>query len=469
MLFSSYTFLICFLPVLIVIYYLVPKSWRNYLLLCASLIFYAWGGVKYLFVMLLSIFINYICGILVSKAKQETTSRTVLILSVILNLSLLGYYKYTDFVIGNINAALGTDLPLKNILLPIGISFYTFQGMSYVFDVHRKRGKVLLNPLKLALYISLFPQLIAGPIVRYETIAGQIDERSVDPEDLNKGIYRFMIGLSKKVLLSNTIGELATQCFSMDHSSLTLVSSWVGALAFTLQIYFDFSGYSDMAIGLGRIFGFRFNENFNYPYISLGITDFWRRWHISLSTWFRDYVYIPLGGNRKGKFRQYINILIVWILTGLWHGASWNFVVWGLYYAVLLIIEKIIRDRISFSIPLFLHRVYTIILVMIGWVLFESPTLTDALSYIKKMFDFTYRSNIWGKQLLHYGQEYGLFLALGCIFCFPVYQAVSVFLEKKVNKHALAIIRVVFMVLLFSICLMRLIVSSYNPFIYFRF
>ncbi len=299
MLFSSYSFCIIFLPLLVVIYYIIPEKWRNYLLLLVSLFFYAWGGPKYLLVMLLSIGVNYGAGLLLDRFRDLSVCRKwIIAAAIVLNLGLLGYYKYTDFMIGNVNAVFHTEIPLRQIILPIGISFYTFQGLSYVFDIGRNKGKVLKNPLKLALYLSFFPQLIAGPIVRYETIATQIDHRVVDIEKINAGIFRFVVGLSKKVILANFIGELATYCFSMEPAQLTWVMAWTGAVAYTLQIYYDFSGYSDMAIGLGAIFGFSFPENYNYPYIADSITDFWRRWHISLSTWFRDYVYIPLGGNR---------------------------------------------------------------------------------------------------------------------------------------------------------------------------
>ena len=470
MLFSSYTFVIIFLPLLIIAYYLIPAKWRNSLLLVASLVFYAWGGPAYLLVMLTSIFINYVSGLAVDAfSGRPSAVRWVTAASVTLNLLLLGYYKYTDFLIENINAITGTSILLRNIVLPIGISFYTFQGMSYVFDIGRGRGKVLKNPLKLALYISLFPQLIAGPIVRYETIASQLDARSVDNTKLNDGIYRFVIGLSKKVLLANFIGEFADISFSSGTDSLTLVSSWAGILAYTLQIYFDFSGYSDMAIGLGEVFGFSFPENFAHPYCAQSITDFWRRWHISLGTWFRDYVYIPLGGNRKGVYRQFFNIIIVWFLTGLWHGASWNFVVWGLYYAVLLILEKTLLSRIKDRIPSPVRHIYTFVLVMIGWLIFNSASLDYTMSYIGKMFDFSYKRSIWASELVHICREYGVVLLAGCFFSTPAAKNLFGIIEKKVSASAYEIMRSVVMTILFFACIMRLVVGSYNPFIYFRF
>ncbi len=472
MLFSSYSFSIIFLPVLVMVYYVIPEKWRNYILLLASLFFYAWGGPKYLFVMLLSIGINYLSGLLLDRYRDSTTTRKIITaLAVIGNLSLLGYYKYTDFIIENVNSITGATIPLRHILLPIGISFYTFQGLSYVLDIGRNKGKVLKNPLKLALYISFFPQLIAGPIVRYETIATQIDHRIYDKAKVNEGVFRFVLGLSKKVLLANMIGELATWCFSINTKDLTWVSAWTGAIAYTLQIYYDFSGYSDMAIGLGAIFGFSFPENFNYPYIADSITDFWRRWHISLSTWFRDYVYIPLGGNRKGIARQYFNIAVVWLLTGLWHGASWNFVAWGGYYALLLMAEKFVVSKAKFKSRIItpVKHIYTLVAITVGWVIFESATLTDAVGYVGKMFNFSFRSSAWGSQINHIWHEYGLILVIGCIFSAPVIRAVGRFIQDRLSSRSKEILKSIVMIVLFLVCFMRLVVSSYNPFIYFRF
>ena len=491
MLFSSYSFTILFLPLLIVVYYLIPVSWRNYALLAASLFFYAWGGPRHLPVMITSIAINYVCGLLIDRYREnDTLRRASAVIATILNLALLGYYKYSDFIIGNYNAITGSDVALRHILLPIGISFYTFQGLSYVLDIGRGKGNVLKNPLKLALYISLFPQLIAGPIVRYETIASQIDNRSVDISQINQGIYRFVIGLAKKVLLANFIGEYASYSFSLDPSDLTVVTAWTGALAYTLQIYYDFSGYSDMAIGLGAVFGFTFPENFRYPYISGSVTEFWRRWHISLSTWFRDYVYIPLGGNRKGKGRRYLNILVVWCLTGLWHGASWNFVVWGLYYALILMVEKTARSlfdnyrathseccfsgnsilrNVSHMLASIIGHTYTFITVMIGWIIFEMSTLSGAIGFVSQMFDISYKREIWGIQLYHVLCEYGIVLTAGCLFCAPIYGIISSRIKAVLPEKSIEVIKDVIMVLLFLLCFVRLVVSSYNPFIYFRF
>lgn len=552
MLFSSYSFLFCFLPLLVVLYFIFPERFRNYLLLAASLGFYAWGGPKYLLIMLLSILINYCGGLAVARFMEKTedaksgevvaaspkesvgNSRILTLITavvVLLNLGLLGYYKYTDFFLNNINSLCGLDIPLKGIVMPIGISFYTFQGMSYVFDVKRKRGAVLTNPLDLALYISFFPQLIAGPIVRYETIATQIHNRVYVPEKINYGIFRFVIGLSKKVLLANTIGELADYCFNLRLGELNIISAWAGIIAYTLQIYFDFSGYSDMAIGLGKVFGFDFTENFNYPYIAASITDYWKRWHISMTKWFTDYVYIPLGGNRKGEARQYLNMLIVWALSGLWHGANWNFVIWGLYYAVILIVERFIGRRLAargkesglagqvvenkikgkaelagkdneekmkgtdgvgncIGCNVFKH-IITLVLIMIGWVIFNSPDMTFALSYICTMFGGGTAVGSASTELSFFAHEYGVVVVLGIVAATPLARNVARKVCAKIecvgtdgavcvdadgvkcaevisSRRGLALQGII-MVALLLLCTMRLVVSSYNPFIYFRF
>lgn len=479
MLFSSYSFIFCFLPLLVVLYFVLPVKFRNYLLLAASLGFYAWGGPKYLLVMLLSILINYCAGLAVNRFEgQNNALKWVIAGTVILNLGLLGYYKYTDFLIDNVNSLFGLEIPFKGIIMPIGISFYTFQGMSYVFDVKRKKGEVLKNPLDLALYISFFPQLIAGPIVRYETIAKQLHNRIYSSEKINYGIFRFVIGLSKKVLLANTIGELADYCFALRSGELNILTSWMGIIAYTLQIYFDFSGYSDMAIGLGKIFGFDFMENFNYPYIATSITNYWKRWHISMTKWFTDYVYIPLGGNRKGEARQYLNMLIVWALSGLWHGANWNFVIWGLYYAVILIIEKAVSKRRNLTIIPFFKHAYSLVLIMLGWVIFNSPNMTFAFNYIRTMFGFGTPVASVSTELSFFVHEYGVIVALGIIAATPLAKNVAVKLRSRMIKSGdgsdgdnglLLTIKAVVMVALLVLCTMRLVVSSYNPFIYFRF
>lgn len=470
MLFSSYSFLFLFLPLLIVIYYLVPDKLRNYLLLAASLFFYAWGGPKYLLVMLASIMVNYLCGLAVYKTEgDDNKQKLVIALTVILNLAILGYFKYTDFFISNVNFLFGADIPLRRIVLPIGISFYTFQGMSYVIDVKRHKGEVLKNPLDVALFISLFPQLIAGPIVRYETIASQLKSRAADVNEINNGLFRFIIGLAKKILLANTIGVLASYCFSLSGAKLTCISSWVGLIAFALQLYFDFSGYSDMAIGLGHIFGFSFNENFNYPYTATSMTDVWKRWHISLSTWFRDYVYFPLGGSKKGMPRQCVNLIIVWTLSGFWHGASWNYVLWGLYTGVLLIVEKLLSGKINIKFPKVIKHLYALLGFGIGLVFFNSPNLVYAKDYLLSMFSFGKGSGQFVYEINYYIREYGFVLVVGMIAATQFGRNVAAKLKGKLDSRVFEALKILVAITLFGLCVMRLVVSSYNPFIYFRF
>lgn len=345
MVFSSLVFLFVFLPVILILYYISSNKYKNYLLLIASLFFYAWGEPTYVLIMILSIIVNYICGLLVEENKKTIIKKFGLILAIVFNILMLGVFKYSGFLVSNINNILNINLPLPKIALPLGISFFTFQAMSYVIDVYKKDAKVQRSILNLSLYISLFPQLVAGPIVRYQTIADQIDYREHNISKFGEGVNRFIIGLSKKVILSNSLGMLADAVFNTSVEDLTIISSWLGIIAYSLQIFFDFSGYSDMAIGLGKMFGFEFLENFNYPYISQSASEFWRRWHISLGSWFRDYVYFPLGGSRKGTLRTYINLFIVWFLTGFWHGASWTFIAWGLYFGVLIGMEKAFLEK----------------------------------------------------------------------------------------------------------------------------
>lgn len=470
MLFSSYSFLFYFLPALLVLYFLLPGRLRNYLLLAFSLGFYAWGGPKYLAIMLLSIAINYSMGLLVSHCKgHDRYEKLTLTLAVILNLGLLGYFKYANFFVDNVNLLLHANYAIQKIVLPIGISFYTFQGLSYVIDVKNGRGEVQRNPLKVALFISLFPQLIAGPIVRYETIAGQLDKRSYDNRLVTEGMERFVFGLSKKIIFANTFGLLADKSFILGTGELSIVTAWIGAIAYTLQIYYDFSGYSDMAIGLGQILGFSFPENFNYPYIAKSITDFWRRWHISLSTWFRDYVYIPLGGNRKGIKRQIFNMLVVWTLTGFWHGASWNFLIWGFYYAVLLIVEKLIPEAWREKLPDFVRTLLTMIFVIIGWVIFRAANLSEAVFYMRMMFDIHTNNSILAGQMRRFVQEYGIQFCTGVLFATPLIRTSYVKIGQRIGARKFLVVRVTIFLVLFLYCVMKLIVSSYNPFIYFRF
>lgn len=367
MVFSSISFLIFFLPILFIVYFSVPvrfRKIRNVVLLVASLVFYGWGGVRYLLLLVCSMAINYFGGLAVS-AKNRRVKKPVLIISIALNIGILGYYKYAAFLINSLND-LGLSVTVPNVVLPIGISFFTFQGMSYVIDVYRGVTAVQKNPVNVALYVSLFPQLVAGPIVRYTTIANDIDGRHESFEDFSEGLVRFFLGLSKKMLLANAMGEIADCVFAKTPGDMSVLLAWVGILSYTLQIYFDFSAYSDMAIGLGRTFGFRFLENFNYPYISRSVTEFWQRWHISLSSWFRDYVYIPLGGSRCSIGKNIRNLTVVWLLTGLWHGANWTFVIWGLWFLLFLILEKLLLKNVIERVPSPIRHIYTLLVVMLS-------------------------------------------------------------------------------------------------------
>lgn len=373
MLFSSTVFLLGFLPCLFICYFIIPQGkngkflwWKNIVLLLFSLVFYAWGGVAYLGILLTSIAVNYVGGLLVTIPKSRKLQKLILFLAMAANLGLLGWYKYANFA-ASVMISLGLSVEIPNVVLPIGISFFTFQGASYVIDVYRRDARVQKNPLNVALYVALFPQLVAGPIVRYTTVENELTSRSHTLKSFSDGVVRFMLGFGKKMIIANAMGEIADGIFGMDTAtSLTTPLAWVGAVAYTLQIYFDFSAYSDMAIGLGRMFGFHFNENFNYPYIASSVTDFWRRWHISLSSWFRDYVYIPLGGNRCSKGRHIFNLMVVWSLTGLWHGANWTFIVWGMYFGVLLITEKYLLAKVLPKIPVVIRHIATLLIVIIS-------------------------------------------------------------------------------------------------------
>ena len=438
MLFSSNTFLFGFLPAVVVLYYLCPRRCRNVLLLVASLIFYGWGEPKYVLLMLVSILLNYFCGLAAGKLQtQQRSVRGVLIVGVVLNLGMLGFFKYGTFFFGS---------AFPDIPLPIGISFYIFQAMSYLIDVCRREVEVQKNVLTFGTYVTLFPQLIAGPIVRYRDVAEMLESRRENLPQFSRGVQRFVVGLSKKVLLANTFGS----AWNALQVTTGTAAAWLGLLCYTLQIYFDFSGYSDMAIGLGQLFGFTFLENFNYPYISASITEFWRRWHISLSTWFKEYVYIPLGGNRKGLARQIFNILVVWLLTGLWHGASWNFVLWGGYYAALLILEKCWLLKAGEKLPLVLRRMLTMVLVMLGWALFYFENLGALGAFLGRLFTAVPSVGI---------AFYLPVTALGCLCATPALKRVK--LPDGV-RWGLCVV-------LLLLCVASLARQSYNPFIYFRF
>ena len=464
MLFSSIIFLFYFLPVVLLAYFVVPKKAKNVVLLIASIFFYSWGEPVYVFLMIFSAIFNYFMAIDIARARvHHKSGKSTLIFTVVINLFSLSFFKYYGFLMDTINEVLGTDIKYTALALPIGISFYTFQALSYIFDVYRGNVKVQINPLKFSLYLSLFPQLIAGPIVKYKDIADQLDERHVTLEKFGDGTMRFLLGLGKKVLLANNLGAIYTEIMAASDSQATVLTYWIGIIAYTLQIYFDFSGYSDMAIGLGRMFGFEFMENFNYPYISKSITEFWRRWHMSLSTWFREYVYIPLGGNRVSIYRHIINLLIVWSLTGLWHGASWNFVVWGVYYGVLLILEKYLIGKYIEKAPVWTQHLYAMLIVIIGWVFFSSTDLPAAVEYLKILFCMggVPLANTYTFYLLRTNL---LLLVVGCIASSPEPMKQFNILCKK-N----AVIAMIMTLFVLALSTAYLIFSSYNPFLYFRF
>lgn len=487
MVFSSLTFLVFFLPAVLVLYHICRNnSWRNYVLLGLSILFYAWGEPRNVLIMLVSIIVNFFAGRLLSEPgiiSSSAKKKGILFADVIFNLSFLFYFKYLGFSTSILNQVLGyLDIDpfiVTAVVLPIGISFYTFQAMSYVIDVYREPSLVQKNILNLGLYITFFPQLIAGPIVRYHDISEQINKRTLSLEDFSAGLRRFIIGLSKKVLIANIVGEFADTIFGMHFTVVSTPWVWMAMIAYSLQIFYDFSGYSDMAIGLGRMFGFHFLENFNYPYMSKSITEFWRRWHISLSTWFRDYVYIPLGGNRKGKTRTIINTFIIFFVTGLWHGAAFNFIFWGLGHGIIMTIEKSVTKRIqrrpSVLLDTVLH-VYTLFSVLVLWVFFRLD-MSDAVKNVLKMFGINYTlfsSNfrpVEGSPLLPLMLDPLLITALtgGIIFSFPWWRKTSVFNKLVENKVMYTAVSSGLCILLFLLCFVFIASSTYNPFIYFRF
>ena len=467
MLFSSIPFLYYFLPLVLAVYFLVPRGLKNAVLFASSLLFYAWGEPRFCLFMLLSILQGYVFGRLIEKnAENRKWSKIFLTASVLLSLGLLGYCKYADFFISSLNAVTGLSLKLLRVALPIGISFYTFQILSYVVDVYRRDVPAQKSFLKLGTYIAMFPQLIAGPIVRYAEIAPQLDERETTLEDVSAGAGRFVIGLSKKVLLANVLYEIIT-VFQKSRDSSVLFY-WLYAVSFALQLYFDFSGYSDMAIGLGRIFGFHFSENFDYPYISGSITEFWRRWHKSLGSWFRDYVYIPLGGNRVSKSKWLRNIFIVWMLTGLWHGASWNFVLWGLGFAVLLVAEKLLYKRQLERTHVVKH-VYVLLLVTLSFVMFNAGSVKEAFSQLGAMFGAGGLPLV-SAESLYYAKSYAVTFLIAVIGATPLCKnVVSKLAETARGAQVLAILQPVWLVLLLAACTAFLVDGSFNPFLYFRF
>lgn len=470
MLFSSITFLFIFLPLTLLLYYLVPFRMKNYVMLAASLIFYAWGEPVYIILMILSIILNYFCGQdIYEKRDNARAMKMSLMFGVVMNLLILGFFKYYGLLMDTINAILPIDIPYRVLALPIGISFYTFQAMSYLIDVYRKEVKPQENVLYFALYISMFPQLIAGPIVRYIDIEEQLKERSINSTKFGEGAMYFIRGLAKKVVLANTFGSVYEQVAAMQMGSFSTLTAWVGAIAYAFQIYFDFGGYSDMAIGLGKMFGFEFLPNFNYPYIAKSITDFWRRWHISLSTWFREYVYIPLGGNRCTPSRHILNLLIVWMLTGLWHGAQWNFMFWGLYYGVILILEKYLWGSKIEKLPAAVQHIYAFILVLFGWVFFFSPTLGYAGQYLKVMFGIGAKG-IFDKQGFFMIFTNWLLIVIAILASAPRgYKLLKKITGCWQSEEVRTIVTCAVYIAMFLLCIAFLVTETYNPFLYFRF
>jgi len=460
MLFSSNVFLYFYIPIVLGLYFVTPRKLRNLVLFLVSLFFYGWGEPVYVLLMVATIALNYICGAIIHKRKTAGKSaRAALVTGVVLNLAILGFFKYAAFLMESVQSLLpGVQLPIPEVSLPIGISFYVFQSMSYIIDVYRDDAPVQKDPIAFGTYVTLFPQLIAGPIVRYADVALQLQQRREKLEMFASGVRLFVVGLAKKVLLANQMGALWEYLQTQDGA----LAAWVGIAAYALQLYFDFSGYSDMAIGLGRLFGFEFHINFDYPYISASVTEFWRRWHISLSTWFKEYVYIPLGGNRKGIKRQILNLLIVWGLTGLWHGASWNFLLWGLYYGVLLILEKTFLLKWLQKLPALLRHIYSIFAVLLGWALFFFEDMTKLGTFFGKLFGFAPTA----EGALLYMAAYVPLLLVAVVAATPLGKKLWTKWENK-GWHSWAALAGTAVLLL--LCVAVLVSQSYNPFIYFRF
>ena len=471
MVFSSIPFLYYFLPVVLLCYMVAPAKCKNTVLLLASLVFYAWGEPKLVLLMAVSVVLGYVFGLLIEKHRGTIHAKYYMIASIVISVGFLGYFKYADFFIANINMATGLSLPLLKVALPIGISFYTFQLISYIVDVYRGTA-AQHSLLNLATYIAMFPQLIAGPIVRYTDIAKDLTDRVHRFEDIAYGIRRFVIGLSKKVLIANQLGELCDIFQSSGEQSVLFF--WMYAISVSLQIYFDFSGYSDMAIGLGRLFGFKFMENFNYPYISKSVTEFWRRWHISLGSWFRDYIYIPLGGNRVSKGRHLFNIFVVWFLTGFWHGAAWNFIVWGLYFAVLLVIEKFFMLKYMERMPKVLVHGYVLLASVISFVIFDAANMASAFAYIGAMFGFCGLPLV-SVETLYYLRSYAILLILALIGATPLVKSIAnrimtaQWTESTLGTVLSTALELLVLIVLFVVSTAYLVDGSFNPFLYFRF
>lgn len=465
MVFSSLLFFFKYFPIVLAIYYFVPAKWRNIWLFVVNLVFYGWGEPVYILLMLFSITLNYIVGIYVDKYREENRpkAKRILIFDIVINLAMLGFFKYYDLFASTLSLLPFLSIPTLGLALPIGISFYTFQTMSYPIDIYRNDAKVQKNYISFGTFVALFPQLIAGPIVRYKDIADQLDFHAGSIEQFTSGVRRFTVGLGKKVLIANNIGMLWDIYSAQSTTELTVLGAWLGILAFSLQIYFDFSGYSDMAIGLGRMLGFEFLENFNYPYISKSVTEFWRRWHISLGTWFRDYVYIPLGGNRCSIARNFLNILIVWALTGFWHGANWTFLCWGLYYAIFLMVEKAFLLKYLKKVPV-IATIYAIVVAVCGWVLFDLPTIGQAFGYYGAMFG-TSGAGLFNAADLFYLKNFAVMFIIAILAAMPLGKMVY----ERLNNKVKAVLTPIMILFVLVVSTAYLVDATYNPFLYFRF
>lgn len=467
MVFSSLIFLFVFFPVFLIIYYLCPKSLKNLVIMISGIIFYAWGEPIYVVLIMISIVVDYIAGRVIHKLDDKKIARTIaLIVSISYNLSILGVFKYSGFLINNFNDIFGTTITNPNLPLPIGISFFTFQSMSYTIDLYMRKIQVQKNPITYAAYVTLFPQIVAGPIVRYRDIALELVDRKIDLTKINEGILQFINGLAKKVLIANNIGMLWTTVKTMEIAEMSVLTAWLGILAFTFQIFFDFSGYSDMAIGMGKMLGFHFPMNFNYPYLSKSVSEFWRRWHMTLGNWFKSYVYFPLGGSRKGTARTVRNLIIIWFLTGMWHGASWNFIIWGMYFGAIIIFEKFFFGKILEKIPSIFRIIYTFLIVVLGWVLFDTNSLNQAFGFIGTMFG--------GGEGLADGTSFYLLKNYAIILAVAMFASTNIFdkLWKKlmikfpgVTGWILPFVKIVIML----VCIAFLVNATYNPFLYFNF
>ncbi len=467
MVFSSLTFIYYFLPIVLFVYFIIPDKYRNLVILVSGLFFYAWGEPIYVLIMILSTVIDYTAGRLIHYFDKSNKKRTAcLLISVIMNIGLLSIFKYSSFLIGIINSIFKTNIYDPQLPLPIGISFYTFQSMSYTIDMYLRNIKVQKNIISFTSYVTLFPQIVAGPIVRYDDVAKELDYRTVTVSKVSEGIGKFLKGLAKKVLLANNIGLVWTAVKAMDYTNISAGTAWIGILAFTFQIYFDFSGYSDMAVGLGKMLGFNFPINFDYPYISKSISEFWRRWHITLGSWFRSYVYIPLGGNRNGTFKTIRNLIIVWALTGLWHGASWNFILWGLYFGILIIIERLGWGKILEKLPAVVSRLYTFVLVVFGWVLFDIDTLPNAWSFFKAMFgaNGTLYDNTANYLLIS-----NIVIFIICIFASTTLYTDTINKIKEKKAGIINYLAPAAQLIMLLVCTAYLVDATYNPFLYFRF